>query len=257
LISITPPLAKPLINGDANDIVAVCPGGPITLDGSRSVCASGHFVAIELSDRNSTRLGGGGDAWIDKTEQQKYGQINNFNVKKFAEDRYIRFVGGQYYRVKLAIGPVWNEKTQLISIKRPVGAFTINGKPGEGGKVINVLSTDPILLDGSGSSCAVDYFVSVQESDSSGKVKGQEVGKWLTWKDFMKYAGVGHVKTFDVKGFAEGLFQFQFLPGRYYKVKFAVGPPTHETAKLILIVDPCICTTPGCVIPASCQNTIF
>jgi len=59
-----PPIAKSLINGDANSTVAVCPGGPITLDGSRSACASAYFVGIEFSDKHWTGLGGGGGVWL-------------------------------------------------------------------------------------------------------------------------------------------------------------------------------------------------
>ena len=37
-------------------------------------------------------------------------------VKKFAEDQFFKFVAGQYYRVKLAVGTPWSESTMLIRV---------------------------------------------------------------------------------------------------------------------------------------------
>lgn len=256
LIYIQPTIPKPLINGDAHDRVAVCPDGPIVLDGSKSVCASGYYVGIELSDENFSHLGGGGGGWIGDSERQKYGPIDNFDVKKFAEDRFVRFVSGQHYLVKLAVGPVgnWNERTQLISIDSPASSFTINGKGGPG-QVVHVLSTDPIRLDGSGSTCAESYFVSVQEVDVAGNARSVEVGRWLTNADLANLGG--SIKAFDVKGFAKSLAQFRFAPGQYYRVKLAVGPTWQESIELVAIEDPCICATINCMIPASCQTIVW
>jgi hypothetical protein len=248
-----PPIAKPLINRDANDQVAVCPGGPIVLDGSQSICAEAYFVDIELSDKNWSRLGGGGGVWIGDRETQNYGHINSFDVKRFAEDRYIGFFGGQYYRVKLAVGPVWNEHTQLIYINPLQSALTINGKTAQR---IEVINTEAIRLDGSRSTCATNYFVSVQASDAASKLKGVEAMRWLTKADFDTF---GQINAFDVKRFARTFATtsspFAFVPGEYYRVKLAVGPPWNETTMLLSIIkDPCICSTPHCLVPASCEG---
>jgi hypothetical protein len=108
------PMAR--INGSAATNVSVPDDGPIKLDGSLSSCASQYFLSIELSDKYWNRLGGEFAQWLTPAEYQRYGPISSFNVRAWAEDQWFHFVAGQYYRVKLAVGPGWHERTQLILI---------------------------------------------------------------------------------------------------------------------------------------------
>jgi hypothetical protein len=248
------PTANSLINGDDNPVVGVCSFGPILLDGSESTCASGYFVGIELSNKDWGRLGGGGGVWIGEKETQKYGPINNFDIKKFAEDRYIGFVGGQYYLVKLAVGVPWNEHTQQIYIKPSASYFTLNGKTSE---KIDVAYNEAITLNGNGSTCVTGYFLSVQKSDAAGNAIGPEIMRWLTNDDVSAF---GPIAAFDVKKFAGTIYpSFQFQEGEHYRVKFAVGPQWNALLKLVTITgDPCQCATwPDCFVPAGCTNTLF
>jgi len=111
------PAASPRINGQPGPIVDIVgPDWPIILDGSPSSCADSYFVSIQLSDANWARYGPEAMRWLTAAEYSRYGPLNHFNIKKFAEDQWFTFVPGQYYRVKLAVGPTWNEKTILIYI---------------------------------------------------------------------------------------------------------------------------------------------
>ena len=260
LISITPPVATALINDDPNRAVAVCTWGPMILDGSPSVCASDYFVGIELSDQSGAGLGGGGGGRIGNTEVRLYGPINAFNLRPFAAHRFIAFVPGQYYLVKLAVasrGPIgnWSETTKLMAITGSRSAFTINGRAGGTGAVLYALSTQPIRLNGLASTCARDFFLSVQQTDADGHSTGPAAARWLTREDFANY---GRLDSFDVKAFAQsfGAQLFPFSTGEHYRVKWAVGPEPHETELSIAIGDPCDCFVPGCQMPDICNPVI-
>lgn len=228
-ISASGSMPKPRINGNAADNVDVCPVGPIILDGSQSICASNYFVGIQLSDQWAHGKGDEFNQWLTSTEYNKYGPISAFDIKRWAEARWFIFTPGQYYRVKLAVGPVWQEKVQVIFIKTPVSVSKINGQAAQ---KVDILKPDyPIIMDGSASTCASPYFVSVQLSDASWNRYGPEAMRWLNFFDFLRYGSINH---FDVKRFAQDQW-FIFSPGQYYRVKLAVGPGWQETSTLIYI----------------------
>ena len=104
------------INNQTAQIVDVTSPYVIVLDGSAATCATNYFVSIELSDQSSSRKGGEYGQWLEENDFVRYGRITSFNVKKWAEDHYFHFYSGQYYRVKLALGPTWVETVKLIHI---------------------------------------------------------------------------------------------------------------------------------------------
>lgn len=116
VVALPGPTAIARINGSAATNVSVSDDGPIKLDGSSSSCATLYFLSIELSDKSWNRFGGEYAKWLTPADYQRYGNISSFNVQVWAEDHGFRFVAGQYYRVKLAVAPPWNERTQLILI---------------------------------------------------------------------------------------------------------------------------------------------
>ncbi len=223
-----PSKAWSVINGvtDWQTPIEVCGAGPIVLDGTPSTCPTQYYLSIELSDQWWHGYGGEFGQWLTKADYQKYGQIGAFDLKKWAEDHYVGFVAGQYYRVKLAVGTPWNEHTKVISIKPTIPHLTINGTSGD---AVNIRAADSVIMDASGSSCAQSYFLSVQLSDAQGNRHGHEAMKWLGSSDFSTY---GPISAFDVKQFAADR-SLTFTPGQYYLVKLATGPAW--TAKFVLI----------------------
>lgn len=224
------PTAIPKINGDASiDHVEVCPGGPITLDASGSTCATSYFASIEISDASWNRKGYELAQWLGESERLKYGPISAFNVKKWAEDKWFTFVGGQYYRVKLAVGPGWNDRTQLIHIKTPVPVLKLNGQSAQS---IDIPGPSyKISLNGASSICPTRYFASIQRSDANWNRYGPEAMKWLDPPDMNAY---GPISQFNIKKFAEDR-GFSFAPGQYYRVKLAIAPDWTETTTLIYL----------------------
>lgn len=114
LLRIVGSTASLTINGSQASPTLVNAAGPIRLDGSQSTCASGYFVSVQLSDPSWHRFGTEVMRWLTADDLVRYGPINNFDVKKFAEDQSLPIVAGQYYRVKLAVGTPWSESTVLI-----------------------------------------------------------------------------------------------------------------------------------------------
>jgi hypothetical protein len=213
----------------SNNYVPVCPDGAITLDGSQSTCATNYFLSVQLADLYWNRQGPEAMRWLTASDYQKYGPISGFNVKKFAEDQYFRFVGGQYYRVKLAVGPGWQERTQLIYVQPPAVSFTINGSSSP--KVDSVGPAYAITMNCSGTTCGSPYFLSVQLSDQNFNRYGPEAMKWLTSADFSTY---GPINNLNVKRFAQDR-GFSFVASQYYRVKLAIGPNWIEDTKLVYI----------------------
>ncbi|MCG8455160.1 MAG: RICIN domain-containing protein [Holophagales bacterium] len=109
------PTAISKINGSSQTVVPVDVLTPIRLDGSGSICADSYFVSIQLSDASWGRHGHEAHAWLDASLLHQYGPISNFDIRRFAEDRWMGFGPGQYYRVKLGISP-WHSTTKLIKI---------------------------------------------------------------------------------------------------------------------------------------------
>lgn len=114
LLHIVGSTASLTINGSNASPTVVDAAGPIRLDGSTSACALGYFVSVQLSDPSWHRFGPEVMRWLTANDLNLYGPINNFDVKKFAEDQSLPIVAGQYYRVKLAVGTPWSESTVLI-----------------------------------------------------------------------------------------------------------------------------------------------
>ncbi len=102
-----------------SDIYSVKASGPISLDGTLSCGFGGQnfFISIQLSDIWFNRYNWEANAWFNRNgSNSQYGGIKNFNLKKFAEDKWFIFSPGQYYRVKLAFGNPWKETSRLIKI---------------------------------------------------------------------------------------------------------------------------------------------
>lgn len=103
----------------AADVYQVKAGGPITFNGGLSCGFGGRdfFVSIQLSDVWWNRYNHEAMSWFRRDgSNSSYGGLTNFNLKKFAQDRWFIFVPGQYYRVKLAFGNPWRETTRLVKI---------------------------------------------------------------------------------------------------------------------------------------------
>src|SRR5947209_5865669 len=195
------------VNGQRGLNVDVCAAGPITVDGSQSTCTADYFLGMELSDIYWNALSTPATRWLTTKEFAKFGPISNFDAKWFYENQFFRFVPGQYYRLTLATSP-WVDTTTLLHIVGSTASLTINGSKAS---PTLVDADGPIRLDGTTSTCATGYFVSVQLSDPSWHRFGPEAMRWLSVNDLARY---GSIDNFDVKKFAEDQF-FKFVAGQY------------------------------------------
>lgn len=106
------------INGHfGTSVTTPFPNHPIVLDASCTPSNSGYFVAIQLSDLWWNRYGPEAGRWLTAADILHYGPLNHFDIKQFAQDQWFTFVSGQYYRVKLAVGPVWAEYSALVYVQ--------------------------------------------------------------------------------------------------------------------------------------------
>jgi hypothetical protein len=216
------PKVMTYINHDpTEDYVSVCSWGPILLDGSGSTCATKYLVSLELSDRQWNRKGGEFVQWLtDKQMSNQYGSIRSFDVKAWGEDHYFHFSPGQYYRLKLATGPYWRDRTQLIYITEPKSEFTINGSATE---VVDTFGANrDIVMNIFETPCSASKrYISIELSDQAWNRKGGEFGQWIGDAEYIRY-GAPH--AFNIKKWAEDHY-FHFSAGQYYRVKLALAPP--------------------------------
>lgn len=121
IISIQPTVPRLVINGAVGAVIDILgPAYPIVMDASVSGCAKFYFLSVQLSDAARNRYGDEAMKWLDAADFSQYGPPSDFDVRRFAEDRGLKFAPGEYYRVKLAVGPGWNDTTSLIFIKPQV-----------------------------------------------------------------------------------------------------------------------------------------
>ena len=103
--------------------------------------------------------------------------------------------------------------------------FTLNGRPDS---FIIVGASEDLILDGSGSTCVTDYFLTVQLSDENWGEQGPPAEGYLTPEEG---ASIDHL---DVRAYAanRGL---ELMPGNYYRILLGVTEPWHDVTKLVFI----------------------
>lgn len=124
------------------------------------------------------------------------------------------------------------EEIKLGTLAPPCSPATASAKiNGQSSATLSMCQSSPMMLNGTASTCASGYFVSVVKSDANWGITGSEYGRWLNAADFASFGALG---SFNVKAFY-GSYAQSFAPGEYYRVKLAVGSPWNETVKLIYI----------------------
>lgn len=225
------PTAVLKLNQSSSDVVEVCHGYPLTLNGASSICASDYFAGVQLSDAYWGRYGTEYSRWLTSSDYSNYGSISSFNLNGFLGGFGQSFEANQYYRVGLGIGHVWSGQTKLVHVRPSNASLTLNGQSTD---EINICQGDPLILDGSASTCVSNYLVGVQLSDPFWGRYGTEYLRWLTAQDFQAY---GPINAFNVSNyFAAPPYVQQFQPGQYYRVGLGTGTPWSASTKLVHII---------------------
>jgi hypothetical protein len=87
------------------------------LKGKSYPCASGYFVSVALANAAGVNTGPEYMRWLTDADYASFGPITNFNLTGFFASYGQVFVPGEYYHVKLALGPTWNETSILVYVK--------------------------------------------------------------------------------------------------------------------------------------------
>lgn len=216
------------INGKSSAEIRLChsdaprlQGCTATLPFQTGPClADSYFVSVQLSDPWWNRYGPEISRWLDPGEIDG---ICDFDLGQFLDGSGLSLSPGNYYRVKLAVGPEWQETSRLVYLEPGDAVLMINGQRSG---LVDVDDAGPIYLNGCASRCAKDYFVSVQLSDPWGNRYGTEFQKWLSPAET---ADVCHL---DLKQLVQGS-GISFTQGNYYRVKLAVSSPWEEDVILM------------------------
>lgn len=216
------------INGHRSQEMQACHGEKLRLQGCTATLpfqtgpclADSYFVSVQLSDPWWNRHGPEIMHWLSADE---IADICDFDLREFVKGSGLSLTPGSYYRVKLAVGPEWQETSRLVHLEPGKSVLMINGQSTDS---VEVTAGEPIFLDGCASRCAKDYFVSVQLSDLWWNRYGQEIQKWLTPEEAQD------ICHFDLKQFLQGT-GLSWNSGNYYRVKLAVSDPWSEKSILV------------------------
>lgn len=221
--------------------LSACSGTTVCSDQSVCLSADAGFAA-GVHDEYDWYLVKDGSYYALGTTYNDYsnnGKQIEFNVTNqyYGSGAYKIYTSAWFYNYPQ--GYYWNEdgvsnSIQVKFLGSPTAASKINGITSS---TLDVCPTQQIRLDGSGSSCASGYFVSVMKSNPNWGSAGPEYMRWLSQADFNSY---GSISNFDVRGFLASYGQ-SFAPDSYYRVKLAVGSVWSETTKLIHIKSAASC----------------
>ncbi len=199
-------------------------------------CNQYYVVSVQQSDPYWNKFGPENIKSLHQSELPFYGGISGFNLKAFnASFGAFNFQPGKFYRIRLAVGPPWTERTVLLKINpcTPVVNCTLNN---QAAYQVTAYKKDPLLLNFSSTlSCTGDYFLSVQPSDATGSGAGPEKALWFSETTLSQYGGKG---AFNLKQFYSSFGAFTFEEGNYYRIKLALSEPWTERV-VLLYIQPC------------------
>lgn len=104
------------LNNLTNDVITLSYGTPIRLDLTVGKnCIDNYFMSVQESDANWNRYGPENMRWLSPSEVGGLGGVSNLNVQNF-NSWYgtFNFMQNKYYRVKIAVGDPWTERTVLL-----------------------------------------------------------------------------------------------------------------------------------------------
>jgi hypothetical protein len=180
-----------------------------------------------LSDSHGNAAGTEFGEWLGKEQYDSFGYISAFDLKAWAEAHYLHFTPGQFYRVKLGIGPYRRETTQLLFISPPSAQLQINNSIGP---LINVPGPLYLMSLNGVSGCAEKYILRMENSDASGSHNGGGFLEILSRHDYDRYGSIGH---FNLAKWARER-GIPLTAGKYYRVSLETVPTaTSEAAVLV------------------------
>jgi hypothetical protein len=104
------------LNNLTNDQMTLSQGTPIRLDLTVGKnCIDNYFMSVQESDANWNRYGSENMKWLSPSEVGGLGGVSNLNVHNF-NSWYgtFNFQKNKYYRIKIAVGDPWTERTVLL-----------------------------------------------------------------------------------------------------------------------------------------------
>ena len=193
--------------------VAAKAGEPITFDASASNDADGAVISYEWAF---------GDGSIAQGQQvtHTYNMEGSYTVSLTVIDD-----AGDF-----------DVSTQSVSIYSevactPTACFSLNNSAADRESVEEIIyvgAHDPLILDGTCSTCADSHFVSVQRSDQWWNRYGPEASGWLSPAEEADIGGL-NVRAFAAR---HGVV---IQPNTYYRVGLGVAEPWDSVTRLVFI----------------------
>lgn len=253
--------ASSKINNSSSQTPSAFANQPIVLNGSSSVCASGYFVSIQKSNSNWGGTGTECMRWLNASDYNKYGSINNFDLKGFFSSCGQTFTPGQYYRVKLAVGNPWNETVKLVYIPPATPNFTVKNSsnvwvvPPADGSPIDVCASN-ITINAAGTNGESRYDIVVQESDPWwNRTYQYEWGHWFSGQapNGIKLQNLASIYSYPPDFTGAAVRQGTILYGgnlpngsaRHFRVSVCTDEPTWTCKSALLrVIGSCLTSSP-------------
>ena len=218
------------IDGLTAQSISLCQSAPLRLNSCRTTCAQSglaqshcnspnYFVSVQRSDAYWNRYGVEAMRWLTPAEAAT---ICDFDLRAFVSGSGVTLDGGNYYRVKVAVGVTnapWHEETHLVYLEPAVSEVTINGLAGP---LVQIPTGTAAYLSMCASRCASSYSIVAQEIDSL----GQPIGNPATVPQT-----AGMECYLDLTPLLTSINPP--APGRMYEIKLTVdAPPSLKTIRL-------------------------
>ncbi len=224
----------------------------IILDATQSIsCNNSYWVSFFECNSSGVQIGTEKGGWISSlnwTSGFSKKILESLDVEFFAQTVYnYVFQRGHYYTIKLAIGPNWTEKHQLVYIEPCIDnvIYSINDNYATFPSVISIENGQDILLDGANSMiCNNNFYFSIQECNSAGSIinGANEVYEWaangtsngVLGDETVYYYIIGR---YNIREFCSRK-NYELGCGKYYRVKLATGSLFNEVK--IIYIEPCL-----------------
>jgi len=198
------------LNGSASTNVTVCQNSNITIDGSASTCDDNYFVSVQETNAAGTaRIGNERMQWYSGAAPSNI-DVRAHCLNSTSGSPALTLQAGKYYRVKLAVGPEWSERTVVMYLEPASASSLLNGSSNY---YMNICNSGNVTMDISGTSCAWGVKVIMREVDNFNNPVNAGVYSKV-------YRTAPYPNTIDIKALWSQINGgFAMLPNRHYRIK--------------------------------------
>lgn len=198
------------LNGSSSNNLSYCFKEQLVIDGSGSSCANSYFLSVQETNQWGTaRIG------HERMEWYTGAPGANINVKTHClrstpGSPALTLQAGKYYRVKMAVGPEWSERTVIVYLEPANAASVLNGSTNY---YMNICNSSNVTMNIAGNTCAWGVKVIMREVDNfNNPINASEYSKF--------YRTAPYPNNIDIKALWSQITGGATMqPNKHYRIK--------------------------------------